>query len=91
MKALWAGLPIFREKLMPTELRRVVVRKLAQCCDHRRKRLVVALEPGDVITFREERSRKRFSAPLCRVYRIVVMWNVDAERAARKQQRRTAV
>ena len=75
---------------MPTELRRVVVRKLAQCCDHRRKRLVVALEPGDVITFREERSRKRFSAPLCRVYRLVVMWNVDAERAARKQRRRNA-
>lgn len=74
---------------MPTELRRVVVRKLALCCDHRRKRLVVALEPGDVITFREERSRKRFSAPLCRVYRMVVMWNVDAERAARKQQRRS--
>jgi hypothetical protein len=75
---------------MPTELRRVVVRKLAQCCDHRRKRLVVALEPGDVITFREERSRKRFSAPLCRVYRAVVQWNVDAERAARKHRRRNA-
>lgn len=28
---------------MATELRRTVVRKLAQCCDHRRKRLVVAL------------------------------------------------
>ena len=75
---------------MPTELRRAVVRKLAQCCDHRRKRLVVALEPGDVISFREERSRKRFSAPLCRVYRAVVLWNVDAERAARKQRRRSA-
>ena len=75
---------------MATELRRVVVRKLAQCCDHRRKRLVVALEPGDVITFREERSRKRFSAPLCRVYRAVVLWNVDAERAARKHRRRNA-
>ena len=75
---------------MPTELRRVVVRKLAQCCDHRRKRLVVALEPGDVITFREERGRKRFSAPLCRVYRAVVLWNVDAERAARKKRRRSS-
>ena len=75
---------------MATELRRTVVRKLAQCCDHRRKRLVVALEPGDVITFREERSRKRFSAPLCRVYRAVVLWNVDAERAAKKARCRRA-
>ncbi len=73
---------------MPTELRRVVVRRLAQCCDHRRKRLVVALGPGDVLTFREERSRKRFSAPLCRVYRAVVQWNVDAERALRRQRGR---
>lgn len=72
---------------MPTELRRTVVRKLAQCCDHRQKRLVVALEPGDVITFREAHSRKRFSAPLCRVFRLVVMWNVDAERAAKRKAR----
>jgi hypothetical protein len=72
---------------VPTELRRTVTRRLVECCDHRRKRLVVALEPGDVIVFREERSRKRFSAPLCRVYRQVVIWNVDAERAERKKGR----
>lgn len=70
---------------MTTELRRTVARRTAEACDHRRKRLVVSLEPGDVITFREERSRKRFSAPLCRVFRQVVLWNVDAARAARKK------
>lgn len=74
---------------MTTELRRAVARRTAESCDHRRKRLVVLLEPGDVISFREERSRKRFSAPLCRVFRQVVLWNVDAERAARKQAKRS--
>ncbi len=69
---------------MPTELRKPVVRRCAAAHDHRHKRLVVALEPGDVISFREERSRKRFSAPLSRVFRQVVIWNVEAERALKK-------
>ena len=69
---------------MPTELRRPVVRRCAEAHDHRHKRLVVALEPGDVISFREERSRKRFAAPLSRVFRQVVIWNVEAERALKK-------
>ena len=69
---------------MPTELRKPVIRRCAESYDHRRKRLVVALEPGDVISFREERSRKRFTAPLARVFRQVVIWNVEAERALKK-------
>jgi hypothetical protein len=69
---------------MPTELRRPVTRRCVEPYDHRRKRLVVALEPGDVISFREERSRKTFSAPLARVFRQVVTWNVEAERARKK-------
>lgn len=73
---------------MPTELRRTVVRRTAQPHDHRRKRLVVSLEPGDVIAFREERSRKRFSAPIARLFRQVVLWNVDAERAAGRKARK---
>ena len=73
---------------MPTELRKPVIRRCAEPYDHRRKRLVVALEPGDVISFREERSRKRFTAPLCRVFRQVVNWNVEAERALKKGARK---
>ena len=69
---------------MPTELRKSIVRRCAEAHDHRHKRLVVALEPGDVISFREERSRKRFTAPLSRVFRQVVIWNVEAERALKK-------
>jgi hypothetical protein len=69
---------------MSTELRKPMIRRCAEPHDHRRKRLVVALEPGDVISFREERSRKRFTAPLSRVFRQVVIWNVEAERALKK-------
>lgn len=75
---------------MPTELRKPVVRRCVKHHDHRRKRLVVALEPGDVISFREERSRKKFSAPLARVFRQVVIWNVEAERALQKGTKRCA-
>jgi len=69
---------------MPTELRKPVIRRCVESYDHRRKRLVVALEPGDVICFREERSRKRFTAPLTRVFRQIVVWNVEAERMLKK-------
>ena len=73
---------------MTTELRSTVTRRCAEPHDHRKKRLVVSLEPGDVIGFREERSRKKFIAPLARVYRQVLVWNVEALRAAKKKGRR---
>jgi len=64
----------------------VVTRRTVEPYDHRGKRIVVALEPGDVIAFRFERERKWFRAPLARVCRHVIMWNVDAERSKKKQQ-----
>ena len=72
---------------MPTALRHAVVRRCVEAHDHRARRLVVALEPGDVITFREERSRRRFTAPLARVFRQVVLWNLEAERAPKPRRR----
>jgi hypothetical protein len=54
---------------------------------HRRRRLVVVLLPGDVIGMREERCRKLFTAPIDRVYRQIVTWNVDAERLQRRKAR----
>ena len=73
---------------MTTELRRTVTRRCAEPHDHRGKRLVVSLEPGDVIGFREERSRKKHVAPLARVYRQVLVWHVEAARAERKRGRK---
>lgn len=41
----------------------------------RPRRVVVALLPGDVIEFRQERSRRRYTAPLAKVFASVVWWN----------------
>lgn len=73
---------------MTTELRRTVCRRCVDPYDHRRKKLIVSLEPGDVISFREERSRKRFLAPLARVFRQILLWNVEATRIEKRKQKR---
>ena len=73
---------------MTTELRNTVTRRCTEPYDHRKKRLVVTLEPGDVIGFREERSRKKFTATLARVYRQVLVWNVETAQALRKAGKR---
>jgi hypothetical protein len=76
------------EEIMTTELRNTVTRRCTQSHDHRHKHLVVTLEPGDVIGFREERSRKKFTAPLARVFKQVLVWNLEAMRATKKKGKR---
>lgn len=71
-----------------TELRRPVRRRTVEHCETVRRRLVVALLPGDVIAFREEGRRRWYSAPLARVFITVARWNVEAQRAERRQHRR---
>jgi hypothetical protein len=67
--------------------KRATIRRTVEPADYRGRRLVVALEPGDVIAFREERTRTWFRAPIAKVYRTVVGWNVEAARAAKKGRR----
>ncbi len=71
---------------MPTDLRKTVIRRCTEPHDHRGKRLIVALEPGDVISFREERSKNSFSAPLATVFRQVVCWNVESQTPKRRKR-----
>ncbi len=73
---------------MTTELRRTVCRRCVDPYDHRRKKLTVSLELGDVISFREERFRKRFVAPLAKVFRQVLIWNLEATRIEKRKQKR---
>ena len=73
-----------------TELRKTVTRRSAAPYDHRRRRVVIMLMPGDVIAMREERTRRVFSAPVNRIYRQMIQWNVDADRAAKKAARKAA-
>ena len=69
---------------MITELRRTIIRRTAEAFDHRKRRVIVRLEPGDVISMKEERSRKWFSAPINHVYQQIVHWNVLAEKAIKR-------
>lgn len=67
-----------------------VARRTASPCDHHGRRLIVALEPGDIIAFREERRRKWFRAVISRLYVTVVKWTVDAERTEKRKARKEA-
>lgn len=69
------------------ELRHVIARRTVEPCATVRRRLVIALEPGDVLAIREERRRRWYRAPISRVFAAVAKWNVDAERAERKAKK----
>ena len=71
-----------------TDLRRPVRRRTIEPCETVRRRLVVALMPGDVIAFREEGRRRWYTAPIPRVFVTVAQWNAAAERAERRAERR---
>jgi hypothetical protein len=51
---------------------------------HRGRRFIVILEPGDVIGFRAERTRKVFYTSLAACYDMAVRQHALAERAAKK-------
>ena len=71
-----------------TELRKPIKRRTVEACATVRRRLVVAMLPGDVLAFREEGRRRWYSAPIAKVFVTVAQWNVNAERAERRNNRR---
>ena len=74
-----------------TDLEKPVRRRTRFPFAHYRRRIVVILEPGDVLIMRLERTRTLFRAPIASVYRQLVEWHVNAlrrEKQARKQKRR---
>ena len=72
-----------------TELRKPIKRRTVDQCATVRRRLVVAMLPGDVLAFREEGRRRWYTAPIAKVFVTVAQWNVNAERAERRKNRRT--
>ena len=71
-----------------TELRKPIKRRTVEQCATVRRRLVVAMLPGDGLAFREEGRRRWYSAPIAKVFVTVAQWNVNAERAERRKNRR---
>ena len=53
-----------------------------------RKRIVVSLEPGDVIGMRLERTRTTYRAPLASVFRTLADWHARTEARAKREARK---
>lgn len=68
-----------------TSIRKTTLRRTVEPFNHQGRRIVVALEPGDVLAMREERTKKWFRAPIATVLRQIMVWNIDAERGAKKR------
>lgn len=71
-----------------TDLRKTVTRRTAAPYDYQGRRVVISLEPGDVLALRWERTRHTFRAPINRVMRAVIQWTVETERAAKRAARK---
>jgi len=68
-----------------TDLRKRVARVTVGEVPAVRRRVVVALEPGDVLAFREHGRRRWYRAPIARIFVLVARWNVDAEREEKRR------
>lgn len=72
-----------------TDLRKTVKRRAVSAA-YRGRRIVVSLHPGDVIGFREERTRREYFLPISGAYTYAVRLEVDRrkrEKAAAKKAR----
>jgi len=72
-----------------TDLARPVRRRCRDPFAHYRKRLVVSLEPGDVLAMRLERTRTTLRAPLAAVYRTLADGHARAEIRRKREARQT--
>ena len=61
-----------------TDLERTVRRRTRFPFAHYRRRIIVILEPGDILAMRLERTRTPYRAPIAAVYRQLVEWHVFA-------------
>lgn len=75
-----------------TDLTKRVKRRTVNA-QHRGRRIVVSLLPGDVLSFREERRRGEYLLSIAGAYIYAVQLEVERrkrERAAQRKARRTA-
>ncbi len=72
-----------------TNITRPLKRRTTAAFGHYRKRIVVLLEPGDLLAMRLEKTRTTYRAPLEDVFRQLAHWHGLAE-ARRKREERKA-
>ena len=71
-----------------TDLHKTIRRRSHDQFAHYRKRIIVSLEPGDVIGMRLERTRTTYRAPLASVFRTLADWHARAEARAKREARK---
>ena len=71
-----------------TDLERTVRRRTRHPFAHYRHRIIVILEPGDILAMRLERCRTLYRTPIAAVYRQLVEWHVLALRREKQQARK---
>ena len=54
---------------------------------HRGRRIMVSLEPGDLLALRQERCRQVEYVPIAAIYDFAVRARVNAERSAKRKGR----
>ena len=67
-----------------TDLTKAVCRRSRFPFMHYRRRIVVVLEPGDVLAMRLERTRAIYRATLADVFRQLIEWHVQRERPRKR-------
>ena len=71
-----------------TDLLKAVRRRSRDTFAHYQKRIVVSLEPGDLLAMRLERTRTTYRATLDDVFRQLAFWHAEAERARKRAERK---
>jgi hypothetical protein len=71
-----------------TELKKTVRRRTRSPFAHYRRRIVVILEPGDILAMRLERTRTTFRAGLPAVFRQLAEWHASSKRRRRLAERK---
>ena len=71
-----------------TDLARPVRRRCRDPFAHYRKRIVVSLEPGDVLAMRLERTRTTYRATVAAVFRTLADWHASAEVRRKREERK---
>lgn len=64
-----------------------VFRMTVEPFDYHGKKIIVGLEPGDIISFREERSRKTYTLPIPWAYRQAVKMSAEKEQGEKRTTR----
>jgi hypothetical protein len=71
-----------------TNLEKVVHRRSSAPFWHYKRRIVVSLEPGDILAMRLERTRKTYRVPLSAVFITLCQWEADRRRREKKQHKK---